>query len=228
MKKIYILHGWAYSTEKWEPFVKELKRNKIEAEMLMIPGLTAALDKVWNIDDYTEWLNKIISKEKEPVTLLGHSNGGRIALSFVSKYPEKVKKLILIDSAGIYHNELPIRFKRLIFGAIAKIGKGLTGSERMRKLLYRFAREHDYEKADPIAKKTMVNLIKTDIAQELKKINIKTQIIWGREDRITPLSDGKFINMKIKDSVLNIIENAKHSPMFTHPKEVTDVIFKNL
>jgi pimeloyl-ACP methyl ester carboxylesterase len=41
--------------------------------------------------------------------LLGHSNGGRIALAFAEKYPDKVKQLVLIDSAGIYHNEFSIR-----------------------------------------------------------------------------------------------------------------------
>src|SRR3989338_4234164 len=103
MKKIIILHGWAYSTDKWRPFIEELKKSGVKSKMIKIPGLTSPLDQVWNLDDYVEWLKKNLSKEKGKVILLGHSNGGRIALAFSAKYPEKVGKLILIDSAGIFH-----------------------------------------------------------------------------------------------------------------------------
>src|SRR6185437_424542 len=105
-KKIIILHGWAYSTEKWKPFVEDLKKHEFTPIVLKIPGLTAPLENVWNIENYVEWLKKNLEKEDAKVILLGHSNGGRIALAFATQYPEKIDTLILIDSAGIYHNEL--------------------------------------------------------------------------------------------------------------------------
>lgn len=228
MKKIIILHGWAYSIKKWEPFINELRSNKIEVEVLKIPGLTAELDKVWNIDDYVEWFNKIASKEKQPINLLGHSNGGRIAISFANKYPEKIGKLILIDSAGIYHNEFSIRLKRLIFGIAAKTGKKLTSSLRMRRLLYKLARERDYEEVGPIVRATMANLLNSDKIDRISGIKVSTIIIWGAKDKVTPLSDGKAMNRKIENSKLYSILSARHSPMFTHPKEVCKIIIKSL
>jgi len=143
MKKIFILHGWAYSTERWKPFIDELARNDTKTDMLKIPGLTAPLNEVWNIDKYVEWLEKILSKEKEPVILLGHSNGGLISIAYVLKYPENVRQLILIDSTAIYHNDIAIRLKRLLFMAAAKTGKTITKSLLMRKILYKVARAHD-------------------------------------------------------------------------------------
>jgi len=226
MKKIFILHGWAYSTEKWEPFIKKLKSNKFEVEMLKIPGLTAPLDKVWDIDDYVEWLNKIIGQDK--AVLLGHSNGGRIAIYFVDKYPGMIEKLILIDSAGIYHNELPIRLKRLLFGIAAKTGKKFGLNLTLKKLLYKLAREHDYEKANPIIQQTMRHLIRTDCSQVLKNIRIKTLIIWGGQDKITPVTDANILHKELSNSTLHIIDDARHSPMFTNPKEVSEIITKNL
>src|SRR5260221_14279777 len=89
MKKIYILHGWAYSTEKWEPFLTLLKKNNFYPVMLKIPGLTAPLNEVWDINNYVTWLEKKLENEKGKVVLLGHSNGGRIALAFSIKCPEK-------------------------------------------------------------------------------------------------------------------------------------------
>ncbi len=226
MKKIYILHGWAYSTERWKPFVDLLKKNGFEVEILKIPGLTVPLNEVWDIDNYVEWLSKILDKEKNAI-LLGHSNGGLIALSYTLKYPKKVNQLILLDSTGIYHNDLPIRTKRYIFATAAKIGKMFTTSEGMKKVLYKLAREHDYEKASPIVQKTMLNLIRTDLKERFSEIKTPTTIIWGGSDRVTPVTDGEILNREIKNSNLHIVQAARHSPQLTHPKETADVILNS-
>ncbi len=226
-KKVYILHGWAYSTEKWKPFLIDLKEKGFEPVMLKIPGLTAPLNEVWTIENYVEWLRAKIGSQKN-IILLGHSNGGRIAIAFVAKYPSVASQLILIDSAGIYHNGLRIRIKRLFFGSIAKLGKIFFNSEKIRKLLYKFAREHDYEKADPIVRQTMVNLIRTDLSRTLKQVSTQTLIIWGEEDRVTPVVDAKLMSREIVNSQLRIIAKARHSPMFTHPNQVVEIIRENL
>ena len=224
MKKIFILHGWSYNTEKWQPFLQYLQKEKFLPVLLKVPGLTAAIDRVWTLDDYVEWLYNQIAKDKQPIILLGHSNGGRIALAFASKYPEKVKQLILIDSAGIYHNELPIRLKRTLFRNIAKVGKKLTSSNMLKQLLYKFVREQDYNQASLILKQTMRNLITVDLRRQLYKITTPTLIIWGEEDKITPLSDGKIIHALIKKSRLSVIKDGNHSPHFKYPEIVSQKV----
>lgn len=228
MKKIYILHGWTYSIEKWEPFLTLLKKNNIDPVLLKIPGLTAPLEEVWTVDDYVTWLKKNLEKEKGKVILLGHSNGGRIIIAFAAKYPEKVDRLFLLDSAGIYHNELPIRMKRLLFGFLSKAGKSVTNSLKLRKAFYKFVREQDYEKANPILRQTMRNLITNNISPVLSKIKTPTTIIWGAGDKVTPVSDGKIMQKEIAGATLHVIKDARHSPQFTHIKEVSEVIFKEV
>ncbi len=226
VNKTFILHGWAYSTEKWNPFITSLKDNGFDTELLKIPGLTEKLEAVWDIDDYVQWLNRKIGNNK--VILIGHSNGGRILLAFATKYPEKINHLILMDSAGIYHNELPIKLKRLIFQSLAGIGKKFTKSDSLRKILYKIARESDYEKAPPFVRQTMINLINFDVTESLTRVKIPTLIIWGEDDKTTPISDGKLMHRLIKDSKLHIIKSAKHSPQFTHVDEVVNTILKEI
>lgn len=222
--KLYILHGWAHTLDKWQPFINLLKQTGFEVNILKIPGLTEDLHRIWTIEDYVSWLKKIIDKEKGEVILVGHSNGGRIALAFTNLFPEKVDKLILINSAGIYHNELPLRIKRAVFKTISKIGKKLSSSEKLKHLLYKIVGESDYRNATPVMKQTMINLINSDKSLKLENIQIPTLIIWGGEDKITPLSDGLLINKLIKNSKLEIIKDARHSPMFTNAKEVAQLV----
>lgn len=234
MKKIFILHGWTYMTtsndplKKWDPFMEQLISINYRPVLLKIPGLTANVNEVWNLEGYVDWLKKVLDKEKGKVILIGHSNGGRIAIAFAEIYPQKVEQLILIDSAGIYHNELPLRLKRFVFKYIAKIGKKITSSEKLKVLLYKFAREGDYKNATPAQRQTMLSLINFDLSPVLNKISTPTLIIWGEQDKVTPLSDGRLMNKLLKNSEIKIIPDAKHSPQYTHSKEVAKIIYEYL
>lgn len=224
MKAICILHGWAYSTEKWKPFVNLLKKRGFKAKLLKIPGLTKPLNKPWTLGNYNDWLEQELSKQTSKVMLIGYSNGGRIALSFAAKYPDKLSKLILIDSAGIRRKELRHRLKRAVFRTVAKTGKKLTKSEYLRRLLYKIARESDYKQASPVMRQTMKNLISTDLQPVLSQITTPTTIIWGENDNITPLSDARVMHRLIKHSQLKVIKGARHAPQFTHAGKVAELI----
>lgn len=218
------MHGWTYSLEKWRVFDELLSKEGFKVRFLKIPGLTSKSDLVWDVDKYLGWLENQIASEKEKIILLGHSNGGRIATLYSIKRPDKIKKLILIDSAGIYHNEPFLKIKRYLFNVIAKFGKKITDSNFMRKLLYKIAGEKDYMDASDNMKKTMANMIKIDLTPMLKDMKVPTLLVWGRADKLTPVSDAHMFNKMIKNSSLRIIEGARHSPFYTHPQKVVDII----
>src|SRR3989338_618591 len=191
---IYILHGWTYSKSKWAPFVSLLKKRGLTPILVNIPGLTEKINKPWNIEDYNNWLYK------------------------------KVKKLILIDSAGIHHDEFYINLKRKVFGLIAKTGKKILNIKLARDLLYALTGEVDYKEASGNMKKTMINMVEFDKNLNLSEILAPTVIIWGKNDGITPFSDGKTLEKLIVNSKLFVVSGARHSPQFTHPQEVAEII----
>lgn len=215
---ILILHGWSYSTDRWSPFLKLMEEKGLKSQLLEIPGLTAPTDRPWTLEDYVEWLKGKVENKK--VILAGHSNGGRISLAFTLKYPELVERLILIDSAGIRRQGGSIGIKRFLFGGLAKAGRKITTSRKARNVLYKLARVSDYRDATPRMRETMINLISTDLTPELTKVKAPTLILWGAGDKTTPLSDGELMDRLIPNSELHIIKDARHSPQFTHPREV--------
>lgn len=233
-----IVHGWTYSTEKYKKIAKLLTNYGIPTKILNVPGLTEEIDKPWTIDDYVEWLrqkietkgfnNEAMKQSNNDVILIGHSNGGRIALNFAIKYPQKLDRLILIDSAGIKHDELHVKIRLLFFYVLAKIGKKMFYSKTLKNLLYKMASASDYNLANPHVKKTMTNLIESDSSLNFAKIKSPTLIIWGENDKVTPLSDGKVIHKLIPNSKLYIVKGAKHSPHYTHAEEVGEIMLKYL
>jgi pimeloyl-ACP methyl ester carboxylesterase len=223
---VYILHGFAYDTDKWRPFVKILKTAGFMPILLRIPGLTAPLNRPWDIQDYVSWLDGQIDNSDGPAVLLGHSNGGRIALNYAACPRQKINKLVLIDSAGIPNRHPLVLLKRLIFGLAARIGKLFTRSETSRNWLYRLVREKDYRDANSVMQQTIKNLLHSDNNLDLSAVKVPVTIIWGEKDRITPLWMGKKLKTKLKSSTLNIIKNAHHAPFATHPRQVLDIIEK--
>lgn len=230
MKKssIYILHGWTYSLDRWIKFADKLKDLGTDPILLKVPGLTDKIDRPWIMDDYIKWLDEKIKKEKGKVILLGHSNGGRIAMAYSIRFPEKVEKIILIDSAGIYHDDFYIKTKRKVFGIVARTGKKLLKLNIAKDLLYKIVGERDYKEASEEMKKTMVNLLSWEKTFDPSKVKTPTIIIWGKGDQMTPVSDGYKLNQSIVNSQLSIINGARHSPQFTHPNEVLKIIKTNL
>lgn len=225
---LIILHGWAYDTGKWQKFTDGCTGIGFDVTMPRIPGLTEATDKSWTVDSYTDWLDGIIRQHKRKVILLGHSNGGRIALWYTLRHPEFISHLVLIDSAGIRHDGLPDKIRRIVFKSVARIGKKFIRSSALKKLLYRFAGASDYPEAPAHMQKTMSELLESDRALDPSLVRTPTTIIWGGLDRITPVSDGRTLHQSISGSVLRVIPDARHAPQFSHPEVVLKVLLERI
>ena len=68
----------------------------------------------------------------------------------------------------------------------------------------------DYIKLSKSMRATFSNIVNEDLTPYLSKINVPTILIWGDQDKETPLEFGKIMEQNIKDSALIIFENAGH------------------
>ena len=222
-KKIFILHGWTYTTKAWDRLVELLRSAGYEPVQLKVPGLTADSHKPWDLDSYVEWLREELRAEKD-VTLIGHSNGGRISIAYAARPDANISRLILIDAAGVVHNEVGLRLKRAVFGALAKAGRPLRSLPLVRTAFYKLIGARDYGAAPAHMRETMAKLIREDLVPIMPRITAPTLIIWGDKDTATPLSDAGIIHAEIKGSKLVVIDGCGHSPHATHPERVSQEV----
>lgn len=221
MKTLYIIHGWAYSVAPWATTLEILKKDGFDIKMLHVPGLTEDSKKVFTIKDYVAWADKNIP---DGAIALGHSNGGRILLNLLSERPEKLRHLILLDSAGVYE---PSK-KRDLFKKIAKFGAPLKKVPIFAKVFHKLIGAGDYDHAPENMKKTLSNMLESDKSLNLAKVTTKTSILWGENDTVTPPRQAKILNKKLKNSTLKFYQNWTHAPYISHPKELAKAIESTL
>jgi len=175
-------------------------------------------DKVRNIADFTEWVFQK-TKTLAPFILIGHSFGGQIAINFTAGHPERVKKLILIASAGVRKPS----WKRRVIIPFVKLFRGQI-REKAKSFFYRLFLTTDYYRANPIMRKTMAIILTEDQQENMIKIKTPTLMIWGKTDNYTPLKDGLLTHKLIKQSKLEIIPDGRHGLPFTHTHQLKEKI----
>lgn len=238
MKPVLLcLHGWGGSKESFTEL-----RAALEDEDLLIltPDLPGFGDepqpaRPWSVADYADWVERWVEQtlppSPYPLLLLGHSHGGRIAITLASRRQtiahRTITHLFLCAAAGIRRPSL----KRTFGKALSAVGKavfalpGLTGIEpKARKALYKILREHDYERASPLMRQTLARVTGEDLTPLLSRITVPTDLFWGEEDRQTPLVDGKLMHERIKGSVLHTFAGTRHRVHRDRAQEIASVI----
>jgi pimeloyl-ACP methyl ester carboxylesterase len=231
-KPLFIIHGWGATSNSWMGLIEEMSGKGYELIIPDLPGFGKSPEpkSSWGTLDYSLIILKLIKRlGLKEYCLLGHSFGGGIALRIASEN-NGVEELILCNAAIVREERLDLRQK--ISKAIAGIGsfvpKDFPGYGFFEKLLYKLAGAHDYYKASPVMKEVFKKVVSEDLRFLLNKIKQPCLIIWGGDDKATPLSDAILLNKEIKGSELKVISGARHNPYKTHPKETAEAIIKFL
>lgn len=215
-ENILVLHGWGANIDTIMPIVNLLK-DHFKVYALDLPGFGKS-DKPefpFNSQDYSRIVKKFMDlMEIKKATLIGHSFGGKVSIILAVNHPERVERLVLIDSAGIppkrsikYYLKV-YSFKTLKF--IYKLVFAWNKKEEKMEAFYRRFGSADYRNADGVMRKTLVKVVNEDLRPILKKVSCPALLIWGDKDEDTPIYMGKIMEKEIPDSSLVVLERAGH------------------
>lgn len=228
-KRILLLHGWGARVAKLKPLQNHLEKLGWLVKAAKLPGFDLqAPSKGWSLEDYADyvWGLSIKNFGHNKMVVFGHSFGGRIAIKMAKSGNAKMLAgMVLCAPGGVTR---PPVVKRLIFKNVAKLGRGLAlfpfAGGLFRKMLYKFAREHDYENTKGTMKLTFNNIIEENILTQVAKITTPTLILWGGQDRTVPVVGAGLLKNVIAKSQVVIFPDDGHKLPYLKPDEVAIAI----
>ncbi|HEY4169164.1 MAG TPA: alpha/beta hydrolase [Reyranella sp.] len=233
---LVLIHGSLESLQVWDGWVDQLKdRYRLISVDLPGHGLTGPWARgEYTVDAYADFIEVLADTLRlDRFAIAGHSLGGAVAWTFAATRPERVNHLILVDAAAFPRASGPTWRTRLarapVIGDIGIYFKpewvvrdalkeiyadpAMVTPERVR----RFAELQRY----PGNRKATLQRTRTQEPLDptpLKHLEVPTLIIWGAQDRWTPVADAFRLQTDIKGAKLALFAKAGHNPMEEDPK----------
>jgi pimeloyl-ACP methyl ester carboxylesterase len=215
-KPLVLVHGLAGRAENWLTLVPEFTRNgyKVYALDLLGYGRSDQPDVDYSIALQSDILGKFLDSQglAQP-DIAGWSMGGWISLKFAADHPQRVHRLVLMDSAG------------LLFDAV---NAGALRPKTEPELAHMMAVLTPHPRQIPsfVARDILRGFALNDwvVARSLKSmqagrdlmdgkmqtVTMPVLIVWGKEDILTPLSVGEGMQRGMPQSLLYIFDGTGH------------------
>ncbi len=227
---LLLLHGLMGALSNWEGVIDGFKENyRVVIPMMPIyemPIKEAGLEGLTTfIDGFVKWNNF------SDFTLIGNSLGGHIAILYTIQNPEKVNRLILTGSSGLFENTMG--------GSYPKRGSYDYIKERVEYTFYdpktatKALVDEVFDLTNSIPKCMRIVAIaksaqRNNVASLLGQIETPVCLIWGLNDTITPPSVAHDFNRLLPGSELFFIDKCCHAPMMEHPILFNEILHKFL
>lgn len=197
------MHGYLSNKESFNYQIEFFSRSfRVIAIDITGFGESKKLPFAYSLDDYVDDIKKVlINLGISNYYLIAHSFGGRIAIKLATSSLSP-NKLILTGSAGLKPKRtLKYRFKiayyKLIKRFLSENAKSKFGSV-------------EYKNLKGFDKQSYLKIVNEYLDEYLNKIKCNTLIIFGKDDRETPIYMAKKLSEKITNSTLFLLENAGH------------------
>jgi pimeloyl-ACP methyl ester carboxylesterase len=223
---LLLLHGLFGALSNWEGVVQRFSKNfRVVIPMLPIyemPIKEAGLEGLRKfVEDFVAF------KNLNDMIIMGNSLGGHIALLYTLKNSDKVKKLILTGSSGLFEDSMG--------GSYPKRGNYDYIKERVAYTFYdpnvatKDLIDEVFETTKSIPKCMRIVAIaksaqRNNLADDITDIKTPTLLVWGLNDTITPPIVAHEFNRLIPNSQLKFIDRCSHAPMMEHPEKFNELV----
>ncbi|MDR7307558.1 alpha/beta hydrolase [Rhodoferax saidenbachensis] len=228
---IVLLHGTAASLHTWDGWAQNLTatRRVIRFDLPAF-GLTGPHPQNdYSMAAYVQFVQQVLdSLGLQHVVLGGNSLGGQIAWEFALAQPLRVTQLILVDAGGypMQSQSVPLGFRlarapvlgslmeytlprgviqssvRNVYGDPAKVTAELV--DRYYELTLRAGNR--------AALVQRFGQMRWDHVEQIKTLKLPTLILWGAQDRLIPLDNGRHFAADIAGAHLVVFEQLGHVP----------------
>jgi pimeloyl-ACP methyl ester carboxylesterase len=248
---VVLLHGITSSSRTWRSVMHALaERHTVIAPDLLGHGRSGKPRGDYSLGAYASGVRDLLAVLGiSRVTIVGHSLGGGIAMQFAYQFPDRLERLVLVDSGGLGEEVslalraatlpgaefvLPLLFSpttrnvgRAAGRALGRLGLRANGNVRG------LAEGLD-SLGDSDARRAFVHTARSVIDPSGQRVDardrlylsegVPTMLIWGEKDPIIPVSHGRRAHELMPDSRLEVFPGAGHFPFNDDPERFVEVL----
>lgn len=231
-----LLHGWGSSSEDMKPLAAGLSHAYC-THAVDLPGHGASPPppEPWGVAEQAqvvaEYVNENIGRS---VSIIGHSNGGRLALYMASQdeMSDLIDALALISPSGVepertlgYHVRTAIA--TMLKAPVRVLPAPLRAPARdwlRHTVLWRVLGSSDYNAEEGVMRETFVKTVNHHLNGALGRIQVPTLLFWGSDDEAISRRQITVMEEAIQDCGLVELEGAGHFGHLDQPRRVLSAI----
>jgi len=240
---LLLVHGLGGSYENWQDVIEPLARtHTVIAPDLPGHGASAPAAGDYSVGALASGLRDLLlALGHQRATLVGHSLGGGVTMQFSYQFPEMVERLVLVSSGGLGPEVSLILRAAALPGADPFIAITADLGGRVAPLLGRalsafgLRPNADMDEVlrgygtlvDPERRAAFLSTVRAVIGVGGQRVAatdrlylaqaVPVLIVWGKDDRIIPVSHGEDAHRHIPGSRLEIFEKVGHLPQIEAP-----------
>ncbi len=244
---LLMVHGYSASKDSWNLLSDQLTESYriLQVDLPGHGGTRAPKDFDYDLENQAEALHAFIeAMGLQRVHLLGNSMGGAVAMLYADRHPERLKTLILVDSAGVKSPKQSPFEEALEKGQNPLIVQDDASFQGMMELImynppyvpwpYRPAIIRGAQSRVELNKKIFEDMMATGkrlqsqgkVEQLLSTLTVPTLILWGREDDVLDVSSVPVLQRYLPYSEVRIFDQVGHVPMAEVPKKTAQEVVR--
>jgi pimeloyl-ACP methyl ester carboxylesterase len=248
---IVLIHGITSSSRTWYSVMEGLaEHHTVIAPDLLGHGQSAKPRGDYSLGAYASGIRDLLAILDVPsATVVGHSLGGGIAMQFAYQFPDRLDRLVLVDSGGLGEEvSLALRAATLplaeyvlpfLFGPVPR-GTGRVAGRALGKLGFRGSAqlrgiaEGLESLGSAEARHAFVHTARSVIDPRGQRVDardrlylsaqVPTLLVWGECDSIIPVSHGRRAAELMPDSRFEVFAGAGHFPFNDDPERFVSVL----
>ncbi len=223
---LLLLHGLFGALSNWDAVIKDFS-DRYRVIIPLMPIYEMPIRQA-SLEGLLTFIERFVDHQKlNDLTLLGNSLGGHVALLYTFQHPERVQRLVLTGSSGLFENGMGGSFPKR--GSYDYVAERVAYTFYDPKVATKELVDEVFETTSSIPKcMSIVGIAKSaqrnNVAKDLYKIQVPTLLVWGLNDTITPAEVGYEFNRLIAQSELHFIDKCCHAPMMECPTQFNNLL----